>query len=225
MSVPMERGDEHHDLPDRIEAAGAMNRLSHALVAHRADVDTLRMIAREADRLAAEIERQPTRDRRAELATSRKFVQAMMGGSLSDIIEDGAFLDMFKDSPVGGEASPLSMGLQLRREGDHAVGTVTLRSGWQGAPDRAHGGVVAAIVDETLGGLLPVIGEMAFTGTLTIEYKAPCPMGVQLEFRAWMEGRDGRKLYFRCTGSSEQGTFVDSHATFIAVELERFRAG
>ena len=224
MSVPATNSDDHLDLADRIEAAEAMNRLAHALVAHRADTDTLRMIAREADRLATEIEKQPTRDRRTELATSRKFVQAMMGGSLSDLIEDGAFLDMFKDSPVGGEASPLSMGLQLRREGDHAVGTVTLRSGWQGAPDRAHGGVVAAIVDETLGGLLPIIGEMAFTGSLTIEYKAPCPMGIPLEFRAWMERRDGRKLYFRCTGESEQGVFVESRAIFIAVELERFRA-
>lgn len=224
MSAAESVEDDHADLPVRIEAAGAMNRLSHALVSHRADIDTLRMIGREADRLAAEIEAQPTRDRRAELAKSRKFVQAMMGGSLSDIIEDGAFLDMFKDSPVGGEASPLSMGLKLRRDGDHAVGTVTLRPGWQGAPDRAHGGVVAAIVDETLGGLLPVIGEMAFTGSLTIDYKAPCPMAVPLEFRAWMEDRDGRKLYFRCTGRSDDGVFAESHATFIAVELDRFRA-
>jgi len=224
MSVPDSVEDDHEDLPVRIEAAGAMNRLAHALVSHRTDVDTLRTIAREADRLAGEIEMQPTRDRRAELAASRQFVQAMTSGSLSDIIEDGAFLDMFKDSPVGGEASPLSMGLQLRRDGEHAVGTVTLRPGWQGAPDRAHGGVVAAIIDETLGGLLPIIGEMAFTGSLTIDYKAPCPMGVPLEFRAWMKDRDGRKLYFRCDGSSSAGVFAESHATFIAVELDRFRA-
>ena len=222
MSVPAEEADEHIDLPARIEAAEAMNRLSHALVAHRTDVETLQRIAREAERLAAEIEQQPSRDRREELASSRKFVKAMLGGSLADVIEDGAFLDMFKDSPVGGEASPLSMGLELRRDGDEAVGTVTLRPGWQGAPDRAHGGVVAAIVDETLGGLLPVIGVMAFTGSLTIEYKAPCPMGIPLEFRAWMERRDGRKLYFRCRGSSEHGVFVESHATFISVELKTF---
>ncbi len=39
-----------------------------------------------------------------------------------------------------------------------------------------------------------------------------------------MEDRDGRKLYFRLSGSSERGIFVESHATFIAVELDRFRA-
>ena len=225
MSVPDAEADEHSDIPVRIDAAEAMNRLSHALVAHRTDTETLRMIAREADRLAGTIEEQPERDRRAELASSRKFVQAMTSGSLADIIEDGAFLDMFKDSPVGGEASPLSMGLELRRDGDQAVGTVTLGPGWQGAPDRAHGGVVAAIIDETLGGLLPVIGVMAFTGSLTIEYKAPCPMGIPLEFRAWMERRDGRKLYFRCTGSSEHGVFAESNATFISVELRQFGGG
>src|SRR3546814_9907849 len=52
---------------------------------------------------------------------------------------------------------------------------------------RSHGGVVASCVDETLGGLLPIIGEMAFTGELSLRYEGPCPMGVPLEFRSRSE--------------------------------------
>ena len=51
-------------------------------------------------------------------------------------------------------------------------------------------------VDETIGGLLPILGTMAFTGELTLRYRAPCPMGVPLEFRAWLVERDGRRFWF-----------------------------
>ncbi len=132
-------GDDHADLPARIDAASAMNRLSHALVSHRADVSTLRMIAHEADRLAAEIEAQPERSRRLELAASPRFLAAVAEGSLARAIDDGAFVDLFDDSPASGSANPLSMGLRLRRDGDTAVGMVSLAAGWEGAPGRGQG--------------------------------------------------------------------------------------
>ncbi len=220
-----ERVDDHSDLPARIDAGTALNRLAHSLVAHRADVSILHRIADEADRLAAAIEGQPRRSRRAELAASPRFVAAMKGGSLADAIDDGAFIDMFHDSPVSGSASPLSIGLRLRREGEEAVGTVTLGPGWEGAPGRSHGGVVAACVDETIGALLPIIGTMAFTGNLSMDYTAACPLGEPIEFRAWLERREGRKLFIACTGSSAAGEFIKATAVFITVELTQFSSG
>src|SRR3546814_19181831 len=64
---------------------------------------------------------------------------------------------------------------------------------------------------------------MAFTGELSLRYEAACPMGVPLEFRAWLDKRDGRKLHLRCTGTAQGEVFVRSSALFIAVDLERFR--
>ena len=144
----------------------------------------------------------------------------MAGESLSRVIEDGAFVDLFHDSPVSGSASPLSVGLRIRREGEQAIGTVTLAPGWEGAPGRSHGGIVAACVDETIGGLLPIIGTMAFTGHLGLDYTAPCPLGEPLEFRAWLERRDGRKLHITCTGTSPHGQFVKATSVFIAIEID-----
>lgn len=218
--------DEHADLSARIEAASALNRLSHALVGHRATPEVLERIASAADDLAARIERAPERERSMEIGASPRLLQAIVEPrSLSDVVDGAAFLDMFDDSPVSGSANPLSIGLRIRQNGDQALGVVTLDRGWEGAPGRSHGGIVASCVDETFGGLLPVIGEMAFTGELSLRYEGPCPMGVPLEFRAWLERREGRKLHLACTGSAEGAVFVRATAIFITVDLERFRPG
>jgi len=213
--------DDHPDLPARIDAATAIRDLAHALVARRVDISTLRRVAEVVEELASEVEHQPTRTRLDELLASPRFAAALAGTPIGRVVEDGAFVDLFHDSPISGSASPLSVGLRIRRDGDEAVGTVTLASGWEGAPGRGHGGIVAACVDETIGGLLPIIGTMAFTGRLTLDYKAPCPLAEPLEFRARLERRDGRKLHIACTGSSASGLFVESTATFIAVELHK----
>jgi len=199
-----------------------MNRLSHALVRHRADPKVLRGLAREAEKLAARLEAQPVRQRRVELVSSPEFEAALEQGP-AILRADGAFVDMFDDSPVSGSANPLSMGLKVAHDGDEAVGRITLSPGWQGAPDRAHGGVVAAVVDEVLGAVLPILEVVAFTGELTCRYLAPMPIGVPTEFRARCTGREGRKLYLECTGSSEAGEFVYSTATFITIDLAQFQ--
>jgi hypothetical protein len=218
--------DEHSDLTDRVGAAAALNRLSHALVGHRAEPEVLQRIANAAQDLAVRIEQEPKRQREMELGGNPRFLLAVVEHRpLGDVVGDGAFLDMFEDSPVSGSANPLSIGLRIRQEGDQAVGVVTLDRGWEGAPGRSHGGIVASCVDETLGGLLPVVGEMAFTGELTLRYEGACPMGVPLEFRAWLDRREGRKLYLGCTGSAEGAVFVRASAVFITIDLERFRAG
>ena len=216
--------DDHPDLPARKAAASALNRLSHALVGHRATPEVLQRIAGAAHDLAVRIEQEPVRERSLEIGANPRFLQAIVERrSLSEVVGDGAFLDMFEDSPVSGSANPLSIGLRIRHEGDQVVGVVTLDRGWEGAPGRSHGGVVASCVDETLGGLLPVIGEMAFTGELSLRYEGPCPMGVPLEFRSWLERREGRKLHLACTGTAHGEVFVRATATFITVDLDRFR--
>ncbi|MDP1818965.1 MAG: PaaI family thioesterase [Acidimicrobiales bacterium] len=222
-SAPPCFGDET-DLANRVDAAAALNRLSHALVGHRADPGVLRRIADEAARLASEIEAEPRRDRGGEVAGSPRLARAILEGrALGEVVEDGAFIDMFHDSPVSGSANPLTMGLRVGHDGEAAIGVVTLQDGWEGAPGRAHGGIVAACVDETIGGLLPLIGEMAFTGELSLRYEGPCPMREAIEFRAWLERRERRKLFISCTGTAEGRVFVRAHAVFITVDLERFQ--
>jgi hypothetical protein len=218
--------DELADLAARTEAAAALNRLAHALVAHRADDAVLTRIASAATRLATDIEGQPRRTRGTELSDSPRLLRAILEHQgLQVVVDDGAFIDMFHDSPISGSANPLSVGLAIQRAGDQAIGTVVLHAGWEGAPGRAHGGIVASCIDETIGGLLPLLGEMAFTGELSLRYLAPCPIESEVKFRARLTGRDGRKLYIACTGTHRDVAFVECTSTFITVDLERFAAG
>lgn len=217
-------GDDHADLPARIDAATAVRALAHGLVSRRADVSMLHRVAAEVEALAAEVDASPARSRLDEMAANPRFAGALKSKTMSNVVEDGAFVDLFHDSPVSGSANPLSIGLRIRRDDDQSVGTVTLAAGWEGAPGRSHGGVVAACVDETMGGLLPILGAMAFTGELTLRYRAPCPLGVPLEFRAWLAERDGRRLHIAASGTGPDGVFVESTAVFIAVDMARLAA-
>jgi len=213
--------DDHSDLPARIDAAAMLRRLSHGLVSHRVDISLLHQIAQVVEGFATEVEEQPRRSRIDDLMGSARIRTAVESGSTDGVVEDGAFIDLFHDSPVSGFANPLSVGLRIRHDGDQAVGTVTLAPGWEGAPGRSHGGVVAACIDETLGGLLPLIGAMAFTGKLKLTYRAPCPMGVPIEFRAWLVEQKGRRLHLAATGSGPDGIFVESTAVFITVDVAK----
>ena len=75
---------------------------------------------------------------------------------------------LFSDSVVAGAANPMGLGAQLWRDGDVACMRVTLGEAFEGAPGRAHGGVVAALLDEVMGLMNVIHGAMAFTAQLDI---------------------------------------------------------
>ena len=88
-------------------------------------------------------------------------------------IGEGDPVESFENRPVSGPASPWSVEPDIRREGDGVRATVTFQAAHEGAPERCHGGIVAALFDDLLGAVLSVIGEGAFTGELMIRYDAP----------------------------------------------------
>jgi acyl-coenzyme A thioesterase PaaI-like protein len=65
----------------------------------------------------------------------------------------------------------------------------------EGGPGVAHGGWTAAVLDEVLGHV-PILNEqMTVTGTLTIRFERPVPIGRQLQARAWIERKEARKWH------------------------------
>ena len=114
----------------------------------------------------------------------------------------------------------MGIAVDITREGDEVVSRVNLDHAFEGAPGRAHGGIVSAIIDETMGAILPVVGALAYTATLSITYLAPTPMYEEIEFRARLRERDGRKLFIECRGSHDSQVFVEAEALFLAVDLD-----
>lgn len=210
------------ELDARTRMAAALQRLGHDLLGHRVDLDLANHVAATAESLIAEVETRPTRDRTAEIAANPRFAALLSGGTLEPIGADGNPMDMFRDSVVSGRTNPMGIGLEVRRHGDTVTATTTLGPAFEGAPGRAHGGVVAAILDETMGYVLPIIGELAYTANLNIDYVAPAPLHEQLRVTASLRDRADRKLWIEAHGESDQGTFVRAEALFLAVDLTKF---
>ena len=171
--------------PARVRAAESVRRLGHALHAHDVDEATLTRIADAAESVIATIDATPVR-LRDEAALRRQMWH--------EAVPDGAVIDHFEDCFVTGRENALGIGVEVVREGEEAVGRVVLGPAFEGAPGRAHGGVVAAIFDDVLGCLLNIRETPAYTGELTVRYLAATPIGVPLTFRAWVQDVEGRKL-------------------------------
>jgi acyl-coenzyme A thioesterase PaaI-like protein len=210
------------ELEARARMAVALQRLGHSLVGHRVDIDLANRVADLAESLAVVVSARPPRDRTAEIATSPRFARWLGGGQPEPIGLDGEPMDLFRDSIVSGRTNPMGIGLQVRRVGDAVEATTSLGAAFEGAPGRAHGGVVAAILDETMGYVLPIISELAYTANLNIDYVAPAPLHQELRVTASLRDRADRKLWIEAHGESADGTFVRAEALFLAVDLTKF---
>ncbi len=116
--------------------------------------------------------------------------------------------------------------VSAHREGEDIVSTHTFGEQHSGAPGIAHGGLVAALVDELLGYVVWLRHEPAVTRTLELEYRQPVLVGVSYDLRARIDRVDGRKVFASCEGSPAGGapTFRGS-ALFVKVEPVHFSVG
>jgi acyl-CoA thioesterase FadM len=73
--------------------------------------------------------------------------------------------------------------------------------------------------------VLSIHATPAYTGRLTITYRAPTPLGVEIEMRARLHSRHGRKL--RIEAEAHHGTILlaQGEGLFITVNPEDFAAG
>ena len=123
----------------RSDAASALRDLIHAFAAHDADDAELGLIASAATSLTEQLDGAAPRDRMALMraAVGKQSFPSMTTGS------------GFADRAVGGATNPTSVDVQVRFEGEEVIATVVLRRAFEGAPGRAHGGIVAAAFDGT----------------------------------------------------------------------------
>lgn len=196
----------------RVSAAAALRRLGHAVVGHDCDPQLLLRIAEEAERIAGEVEKGTPRSRPIESMKRRLWESPP---------PDGGPMSHFAECVVSGPANPMGIAIQPRRVGDEVVADVNLGAAFEGAPRRAHGGVVAAVFDDVMGYVLVLERTPAYTGRMTVDYLAPMPVGVDLKVRAWLDRREGRKLWIEAEMTQEGEVIGRSHGLFIAIPPER----
>lgn len=203
-------------IDERIRAAAALRDLIHAFVAHDRDTDGLRELEEMAGRHADAMRDGVRRDRLALMRAAREAAPPgttfVAGGPGSG----------FEDRAVGGRANPTSVDLDVTFEGDEVVAEVVLHRAFEGAPGRAHGGIVSAVFDDVTGFVIGNLGEPAFTGELTVRFVAPVPVEEPLVIRARLEGRERRKLFITAEASVGDAVVATCKAIYITVDPSIF---
>lgn len=200
----------------RVQAASLLRDLGHDFVSHELDDAQLDEVTTRIDGLLALVRTGSARTRAIPKGALERFRMAVPESADDDRHH------LFGDSIVSGAANPMGLGASFWREGATSVMEVTLGKAFEGAPGRAHGGVVAALLDETMG-LVNAINEvLAFTAQLDITFVAATPVNETLTARAWLEGTDGRKLTIAATLESGGVIIARASALFIAVDSQRF---
>jgi acyl-coenzyme A thioesterase PaaI-like protein len=207
-----------HTSETRVALAASLRRLGNALVGHQPDDDLLEDVTRQVDAIVPLLEAAPHRSH-AFLEHGPAIFSSELGEGLEAVPRNA-----FPDCVVSGAANPMGIAARLWREGSEAVCQVTLGPAFEGAPGRAHGGVVAALFDETMGLVMSLSTTPAFTGRLSITYRAPTPLGEQLEVRARLADRTGRKITVTAELRCGDQLLAQGEGLFIGVEPEHFLA-
>ena len=110
-----------------------------------------------------------------------------------------------------GAANLFGLQLELERTPDGGVeGRFFVKQDHQGPPGHAHGGVLAAALDETMALLLFDEGSVAVTARLEVDLKAPAPVGTFVTVSARVARSEGRRieLVARAAGAEEPRTLL-----------------
>jgi acyl-coenzyme A thioesterase PaaI-like protein len=186
------------DMVARVEAATALRRLGHAIVSHDVPASVFESIASQVEEWLPSVEAAPGRSRSIDTLKQHMFERP----------PEGSPIGTFPDCVVSGDANPMGLDVQFFREGDEAVSRVVLGPAFEGAPNRAHGGVVAAVFDDLMGFVLTIHESPAYTAELTVRYRRPTPVGEEIEFRARLVSRRGRRLHIQAEATDSEATKI-----------------
>ncbi|XP_050840530.1 acyl-coenzyme A thioesterase THEM4-like isoform X1 [Serinus canaria] len=90
----------------------------------------------------------------------------------------------------------------------------------EGHPGLAHGGAIATLIDTSLGTLALAVAGRVVTANLSIDYVAPVPLLSVLLLQAFLQRRQGRKLFLGCDLWDAEGTTLHAKATGLFIQQD-----
>ncbi|MGE0384317.1 MAG: PaaI family thioesterase [Gammaproteobacteria bacterium] len=134
----------------------------------------------------------------------------------------GDFLDsiVHESHPILGQASPMAPPVTMRREDGIVVAEAVFGLAYEGIRGLVHGGWLAAMCDIVLGFAAGGTGRSSMTGTLTLRYRRPTPIGVEVRGVGRIVRIEGRKTLVAAELSVAGEVTVESEGVFIALPLE-----
>jgi acyl-coenzyme A thioesterase PaaI-like protein len=155
--------------------------------------------------------------RRALAAETRRLIEA---AELLPV--DARTRDFMEISPLRGPSNPVAPPMTLRVDGE--VLWASVRFGWayEGPPGHVHGGLIAAAFDEALGMVQALSGRPGMTGNLSVKYRSPTPLHVDLTIEARITSIEGRKIFTKAWLRHGDVLCAESEGLFISVDPSRF---
>jgi acyl-CoA thioesterase FadM len=91
-----------------------------------------------------------------------------------------------------------------------------------GMPGFVHGGWIAQFFDEIMGRANLFTGGVFVTARLTVKYRRPTPVGVEVMARATRQHVDGRRVEVHATISVDGTVTAESDALFVSLTDDDF---
>ena len=140
----------------------------------------------------------------ATIPAWQSFYRPFTGKDTRDAVSNGNGSD--GTAPVAGEL----------------ISLLYLGRGMNGHADIVHGGVIAAILDDTMGTIARshrTPGLPAFTAYMTVQFKKPLPTPGAVLCRSWLERRSsGKKLFLRArVEDGEGGVYAEAECLYVEV--------
>src|SRR3954454_15414775 len=93
-----------------------------------------------------------------------------------------------------GIANLFGLQLELEASGDRVAGRFFVKQDHQGPPGFAHGGVIAAALDEAMALLVHAEGTHALTRRLEVDLLGPVAVGTFAALTAWVESAGDERI-------------------------------
>ncbi len=92
----------------------------------------------------------------------------------------------------------------------------------QGGPGIAHGGMVAAALDEAVGLLATWYAFPTVTARIFVRFRLPVPINTELQLRASIDDARGRRIRASATLTDGAAPLAEARAALLHVPLEHF---
>jgi acyl-coenzyme A thioesterase PaaI-like protein len=120
-----------------------------------------------------------------------------------------------------GPDNPAGLGMRFRVDGDRIQGTMRLDRRHEGRPGIAHGGALAAALDDLLGAMLTVVDrQLSVTARLVVDFRALARLHRDLDLLGWCERIDGRKVHLRGEIRDGETVIAEGRALFVEIDDE-----
>lgn len=131
-----------------------------------------------------------------------------------------AYLDL---SPLRGRLNPVAPPMVFERvetpDGPRLRGHVRLSKAYEGPPHGVHGGIVAALFDEVLGGAQNLSPPVGVTAKLEVRFRQVTPIEEDLRFEAWLHDERERRVEIRATCHAGERLTADAVGHFVRVDF------